>query len=49
MEYLVLGIPDYDEAGVFMAFEGSERDLTQNVGFFGYVPWNDKMRVSSWF
>ena len=36
MEFLVHGIQDYGENGVFMAFEESERDLTQNVASFGF-------------
>ena len=36
MEFLVNGILDYGEPGVFMAFEETERDLTQNVASFGY-------------
>jgi circadian clock protein KaiC len=36
MEFLVHGILDYGEPGVFMAFEETERDLTQNVASFGY-------------
>ena len=36
MEFLVHGIVDYGEPGVFMAFEETEKDLTQNVASFGY-------------
>src|ERR1035437_8094353 len=36
MEFLVHGILDYDEPGVFMAFEETERDLTQNVASMGF-------------
>lgn len=36
MEFLVHGIVDYAEPGVFMAFEETEKDLTQNVASFGY-------------
>ncbi|MGA2219912.1 MAG: circadian clock protein KaiC [Terracidiphilus sp.] len=36
MEFLVHGILDHGEPGVFMAFEETERDLTQNVASFGY-------------
>ena len=36
MEFLVRGIVDHGEPGVFMAFEETERDLTQNVASFGY-------------
>ena len=36
LEFLVHGILDFDEPGVFMAFEETERDLTQNVASFGY-------------
>ena len=36
MEFLVHGIVDHGEPGVFMAFEETERDLTQNVASFGY-------------
>ena len=36
MEFLVHGILDYGEPGVFMAFEETEKDLTQNVASFGY-------------
>src|SRR5690349_8186548 len=36
MEFLVHGILDYDEPGVFMAFEETEKDLGQNVASFGY-------------
>jgi circadian clock protein KaiC len=36
MEFLVHGILDYGEPGVFMAFEETEKDLAQNVASFGY-------------
>ena len=36
MEFLVHGILQYDEPGVFMAFEETERDLVENVASFGY-------------
>jgi circadian clock protein KaiC len=36
MEFLVHGILDYGEPGVFMAFEETEKDLTQNVSSFGF-------------
>ena len=36
MEFLVHGILDYGEPGVFMAFEETEKDLRQNVSSFGY-------------
>jgi circadian clock protein KaiC len=36
MEFLVHGITDYNEPGVFMAFEETEKDLAQNVASFGY-------------
>ena len=36
MEFLVHGILEYGEPGVFMAFEETERDLAQNVASFGY-------------
>lgn len=36
MEFLVHGILDHDEPGVFMAFEETERDLVENVASFGY-------------
>ena len=36
MEFLVHGIVDYGEPGVFMAFEETEKDLAQNVASFGY-------------
>jgi circadian clock protein KaiC len=31
MEFLVRGATEYKEPGVFMAFEESAKDLTQNV------------------
>jgi circadian clock protein KaiC len=36
MEFLVHGILDFGEPGVFMAFEETENDLAQNVASFGY-------------
>jgi circadian clock protein KaiC len=36
MEFLVHGIVDYGEPGVFMAFEETEKDLAENVASFGY-------------
>lgn len=36
MEFLVHGILDYGENGVFMAFEETEKDLSQNVASFGF-------------
>jgi circadian clock protein KaiC len=36
MEFLIHGILDYNEPGVFMAFEETERDLTQNVASMGF-------------
>ncbi len=36
MEFLVHGILDFNEPGVFMAFEETEEDLSQNVSSFGY-------------
>jgi circadian clock protein KaiC len=36
MEFLVHGIVEYGEPGVFMAFEETEKDLSQNVASFGY-------------
>jgi circadian clock protein KaiC len=36
LEFLIHGILDYGEPGVFMAFEETERDLAQNVASFGY-------------
>jgi len=36
MEFLIHGIVDYGEPGVFMAFEETEKDLHQNVASFGY-------------
>lgn len=36
MEFLIHGILDYNEPGVFMAFEETERDLAENVASFGY-------------
>jgi circadian clock protein KaiC len=36
MEFLVHGILDHREPGVFMAFEETEKDLAQNVASFGY-------------
>lgn len=36
LEFLIHGILDYGEPGVFMAFEETEKDLTENVASFGY-------------
>src|SRR6185437_12352756 len=36
MEFLLHGILDYGEPGVFMAFEETEKDLQQNIASFGY-------------
>lgn len=36
MEFLVHGIVDFNEPGVFMAFEETEKDLAENVLSFGY-------------
>src|SRR5512140_231135 len=36
MEFLVRGATQYDEPGVFMAFEEAAQDLTQNVASLGF-------------
>ncbi len=36
MQFLIKGITDYDEPGVFMTFEESKDDLTQNVKSLGF-------------
>ena len=36
IQFLVKGITDYNEPGVFMSFEESARDLTQNVSSLGF-------------
>lgn len=36
MEFLVRGVAQYDEPGVFMAFEETAADLTQNVRSLGF-------------
>jgi circadian clock protein KaiC len=36
MEFLIRGATDYDEPGVFMAFEETAADLTQNVRSLGF-------------
>jgi circadian clock protein KaiC len=36
LEFLVHGIEEYGEPGVFVAFEETEKDLRQNVASFGY-------------
>jgi circadian clock protein KaiC len=36
MEFIVRGIRDYGEPGVFMAFEETERELTRNVASLGF-------------
>jgi archaellum biogenesis ATPase FlaH len=36
MEFLIRGAVDYNEPGVFMAFEETEKDLTENLASLGY-------------
>jgi hypothetical protein len=36
MEFLVRGATQFDEPGVFMAFEETDKDLTQNVASMGF-------------
>ncbi len=36
MEFLVHGVINYGESGVFMAFEETEKELGENVASFGY-------------
>ena len=36
MQFLVKGITEYNEPGVFMSFEESAKDLTQNVRSLGF-------------
>jgi circadian clock protein KaiC len=36
VEFLIHGVIDYDEPGVFVAFEETEEDLTKNVASLGY-------------
>ncbi len=36
MQFLVRGAAEFDEPGVFMAFEETERELTQNVTLLGF-------------
>lgn len=36
MEFIVRGIREFDEPGVFMAFEENEKELTANVASLGY-------------
>lgn len=36
MEFLVRGITEYDEPGVFISFEETEKELTQNVASLGF-------------
>ena len=36
MEFLVRGATEFDEPGVFMAFEENTKDLTQNVASLGF-------------
>lgn len=36
MQFLVRGIVDYDEPAVFIAFEETEQDLTENVASLGF-------------
>src|SRR6185503_12819360 len=36
MQFLIRGVLDYDEPGVFMAFEETEADLKENVASLGF-------------
>lgn len=36
VEFLIHGAKDFNEPGVFMAFEETERELTQNIASFGH-------------
>jgi circadian clock protein KaiC len=36
MEFLIRGALEYDEPGVFMAFEETAEELTQNVASLGW-------------
>ena len=36
MQFLIKGITDYNEPGVFMSFEESTKDLAQNVRSLGF-------------
>ncbi len=36
MQFLMKGITEYDEPGVYMSFEESSKDLAQNVASLGY-------------
>ena len=36
LEFLVRGITQYNEPGVFMSFEETEQELTTNVGSLGF-------------
>jgi len=36
IQFLIKGITDYNEPGVFMSFEETTKDLTENVKSFGY-------------
>jgi circadian clock protein KaiC len=36
MEFLIRGIQQYDEPGVFVSFEERATDLTENVASLGY-------------
>ena len=36
VEFLIHGVIDYDEPGVFVAFEETEEDLTKNVASLGF-------------
>src|SRR6478736_6286195 len=36
LQFLVKGITEFDEPGVFMSFEETAKDLTQNVRSLGY-------------
>src|SRR5205085_8781898 len=37
MQFIVRGALDYDEPGVFMSFEETTEELTQNFASLGYV------------
>src|ERR1044072_463996 len=49
MQFLVKGITDYNEPGVFMSFEESAKDLSQNVMSLGFdlekMIENNKLRI----
>jgi circadian clock protein KaiC len=36
LEFLVHGVKDFDEPGVFIAFEETEKELSQNIASFGF-------------